>query len=115
MVEHNVPLVVMMIVAIVLLFAAMVLSAMASAAAKKDCPKADEAERFSMYAAVVAGIAVFLIGVALLLYIFRKPAAGKVGQLAGSAAKVLQQHAAALQQHAAAVSSAAQAAAPNSA
>ena len=111
MAEHNIPLIVMMIIAIVLLFAAMVLSAMASADAKKDCPKADKAEKYSMYAAVVAGLAVFLIGIALLIYIFRKPAIGKVGQLAGSAAKALQGHADALQQHAAAVSSAAAAAA----
>jgi len=57
-----------------------------------------------MYAAVVAGIAVFLISVALLIYIFRKPTVATFGRVAGSTAAILQGHADALQQHAQAIS-----------
>jgi len=98
--KHNVPLVVMMIIAIILLFAAMVLSSMASAESRKHCPNDDKSREFSMYSAVVCGIAVFLIAIALLIYIFRKPTVENLSKITGSAAQVLQQHADSLQRHA---------------
>lgn len=48
----------------------MVLSSMASSAAKKDLHKKNNAQRYAMYSAVVSGISVFLLGIALLVYIF---------------------------------------------
>lgn len=103
MVDHNIPLIVMMIVAIILLFVAMIFSSMASSDVKKTCPSDDKAHKYSMYSAVVAGVAVFLIAVALMIYIFRQPIVGQAGLMVGSAASALQQHASALQQHAAAI------------
>ncbi len=72
----NVPLIIMMILSIVLLFAAMVLSAMASSAAtKENCPNDIEGKshRYSMYSAIVCGIASAIITVVLFIYIFRTP------------------------------------------
>ena len=105
MAGHNIALIVMMILAITLLFAAMVLSAMASSSAKKNCSDdtKETAHRFSMYSAVVSGVAVFLISVALIIYIFRAPVSAKVSSLAGSAAEAIQGHADAIQKHAQAV------------
>ena len=82
------------------------MSAMAASSAKKDCPKDDAAYKYSMYTAVVTGVAVFLVGAALLIYLFHRPLAGKIGRVASSASQVLQQHADALRQHAAAIDSA---------
>ena len=99
---HNIALIVMMILAIILLFAAMVLSAMASSSAKKNCSEdtKETAHKFSMYSALVAGVAVFLISVALIIYIFRAPVAAKVSSLAGSASEAIKGHADAIQKHA---------------
>ena len=69
--EHNMALIIMMIIAIILLFVAMVLSAMASSAAKKESSKGT-AHKYSMYAAVVCGISVLLIGIALVIYFNRE-------------------------------------------
>lgn len=73
MVEHNMMLIIMVVVAIILLFAAMVLSAMSSSAAKKESSKGT-AHKYSMYAAVVCGIAVLLLGIALVIYLNREEA-----------------------------------------
>lgn len=84
--SHNIGLIVMMIIAIILLFVAMVLSAMASSSAKKNCPddgnSRTNAYHMSMYSAIVAGIAVFLISICLIIYIFRAPVAARVGHMA---------------------------------
>lgn len=106
MAEHNIALILMMAIAIVILFASMVLSAMASSDVKKTCPKDEKAHKYSMYSALVAGLAVLLIAIAMMIYIFRRDISGKASQIVGSAASSLQGHADALQRHAAAISTA---------
>lgn len=85
----NVPLIIMMVLAVVLLFISMILSAMASSAASSGCTNDPDgkAHRYSMYAAIVCGVASALIAVALLIYIFSKP----IGEYAGGKMQNLQQ------------------------
>jgi NADH:ubiquinone oxidoreductase subunit 5 (subunit L)/multisubunit Na+/H+ antiporter MnhA subunit len=67
----NVTLIVFMIITIVLLFTAMVLSAMASNDAQKggtDCKEG--CHKYSMWSALVTGIAVATIVVVLVIYIY---------------------------------------------
>jgi cytochrome bd-type quinol oxidase subunit 2 len=85
--EHNTSLIVMMVVAIVLLFTSMVLSSMASNATE-GCTD-ENAHKYSMYSAIVSGIAVFLIGIALWFYIYREPLMSGVGDTLTSAGKSL--------------------------
>lgn len=67
----NATLIVFMIVSIVLLFTAMVLSAMASSDAQKGgdtCKKG--CHKYSMWSALVTGIAVAVIGIVMVYYIY---------------------------------------------
>jgi hypothetical protein len=85
--EHNTSLIVMMVVAIVLLFTSMVLSSMASNATA-GCTD-ENAHKYSMYSAIVSGVAVFVIGVALWFYIYREPLMSGAGDMLSSAGKSL--------------------------
>jgi len=85
--EHNTSLIVMMVVSIALLFTSMILSSMASSAAV-DC-KDQNAYKYSMYSAIVSGVAVFLIGIALWFYIYREPLMSGVSDTLTSAGKSL--------------------------
>ena len=80
-------LIIFMILAIILLFTSMVLSAMAASDAKKsaaDCK--DGCSKYSTWSAVVSGISVAVILVVLIIYIvssrkdIAKAAQGKLGQ-----------------------------------
>lgn len=75
--ETNTSLIVMMVVAIVLLFTSMVLSSMASTASE-GCPN-ENAHKYSMWSAVVTGIAALIIGVFLYLYVNREPILSGLG------------------------------------
>lgn len=67
----NVALVIFMIVAVILLFASMVLSAMASNDARKGSQQCKEdCHKYSMWSALVSGIAVAMIVVILIIYIY---------------------------------------------
>jgi len=85
--EHNTSLIVIMIVAIALLFTSMVLSSMASNATE-GCTN-ENAHKYSMYSAIVSGVAVFAIGVALWMYIYREPLMTGAGDVLSSAGKSL--------------------------
>jgi Na+-transporting methylmalonyl-CoA/oxaloacetate decarboxylase gamma subunit len=67
----NTMLMVFMGLAIVLLFAVMVISAMASSAAT-DSPSEcqDKCHRYSMYSALVTGLTVVVLIIALIIYIY---------------------------------------------
>lgn len=98
--EHNVALIVMMIISIILLFVAMVLSAMASTSAKRSCPQDDDTHKYSMYSALVAGLAVFFIAVSLVIYIFRRPVYTRIGMAGERAADMIKGHAEAIHKYA---------------
>lgn len=67
----NVSLIVFMIITIILLFTAMVLSAMASADAKRSVADCQEGcSKWAMWSALVTGLAVAIIGVVLVMYIY---------------------------------------------
>lgn len=85
--EHNTSLIVMMVVAMVLLFTSMVLSSMASSAAT-SCTD-ENAHKYSMYSAIVSGVAVFVIGIVMWFYIYREPLMGGAGDILSSAGKSL--------------------------
>jgi NADH:ubiquinone oxidoreductase subunit K len=88
MAEHNTPLIIMMIVSIALLFAAMVLSSMASSAAAEDC-KTDAAHKYSMYTAIICGVASLCVAIGLGIYIYRDDIASGTSDLLVSASKKL--------------------------
>jgi len=97
----NATLIVFMIVTVVLLFTAMVLSAMASSDAQKGGTTCKEGcHKYSMWSALVTGIAVAVVVVVLIIYIYssRKHIAaaaqqhvnalhGALGGIAGSQAQ----------------------------
>ena len=67
----NVALILFMVLSIILLFVAMVFSAMASTDAHKGSQKCKEnCSKYSMWSALVAGISVALIFVSLIIYIY---------------------------------------------
>jgi len=67
----NVALVIFMIVAVVLLFVSMVFSAMASNEARKGSKKCKEdCHKYSMWSALVSGLAVAVIVIILVIYIY---------------------------------------------
>ena len=101
--ETNWPLIISLSASVILLFTSMVFSAMASSSAKG---KDEKAHNYSMYSAIICGVAVALIGIALGIYIFRQPVLEGMGNMTSSVAKSLQGHADALQKHASAISSA---------
>jgi len=72
----NYTLIAFMILSIILLFVSMVLSAMASDDAKKG--NKDKSHKYSMWSAIVSGVAVFSIVISLIVYIYtsRKEIAG---------------------------------------
>jgi ABC-type sulfate transport system permease component len=92
MAENNTTLIIMMVITIVLLFVAMVLSSMASSAASScTCPDGDDsAHRYSMYTAVVCGLAALAVGAALGLYIYRDEVSSGVGKFLSGTGKKLQ-------------------------
>lgn len=64
----NVALIVTMVISLFLLFASMVLSAIASASAEnKDNVKA---QKYAMYAAILNGVSVAVMGVILSMYVY---------------------------------------------
>lgn len=87
MAETNMSLIVMMVVAIVLLFTSMVLSSMASTASE-GCPD-ENAHKYSMWSAIVTGVAALIIGVSLYLYINREPILSGLGGALKSAGSSL--------------------------
>ncbi len=93
MAKHNVGLIVMMIIAIALLFVSMVLSAMgASEAAKGGDACKEKGHKYSMASAIVTGVAVAVLVIGLVIYIFRKDISVQAGG-------VLQQYGGRLQQY----------------
>lgn len=84
-------LIIFMILAIILLFTAMVLSAMAASDAKKSAADCKEGcSKYSTWSAVVSGISVAVILVALIVYIAssRKDIAKSISDRAGRYAGV---------------------------
>ena len=67
----NVALVIFVIIAVILLFISMVLSAMAASAAQKGSSVCKEdCHKYSMWSALVSGLAVAVIVVVLIIYIY---------------------------------------------
>ena len=84
----NVALVIFMIIAIILLFVSMVLSAMAASEASKGSDKCKaNCHKYSMWSALVSGIAVAVIVVALIIYIYTSR-----HHVMAAAAQLLQTH-----------------------
>lgn len=86
MAEHNWGMIIVMVIAILLLFTSMVLSAMAASDATKGgstCQK--NCHTYAMWAAIVNGISVLLIFIAMVMYLTRRQIAYGA-QRAGAAA-----------------------------
>lgn len=76
-----------MVVSVMLLFTAMVLSAMASSDAGKSCDDCKEGcHKYSMWSALVTGLAVGVIVIVMIVYIYssRKQIAGHAQQQAAA-------------------------------
>jgi len=88
----NVALVIFMVITIILLFVSMVLAAMASNEAQKGTTKCKEGcHKYAMWSALVSGLAVALIVISLIIYIYTTR-----HHVAEAAAQMLQQHGAKL-------------------
>ena len=88
----NVALIIFMVLTIILLFVSMVLSAMASNEARKGSQKCKEdCHKYSMWSALVSGLSVAMIVIALIIYIYTSR-----HHVAQAAAEMLQKHGAKL-------------------
>lgn len=72
-------LLVVMVLAAVLLFVSMILSAMASSAAASGCTNED-AHKYSMYSAVLCGISVVLMAISISIYYYRDEIRTHIGK-----------------------------------
>ncbi len=90
MANLDISLTVLLVITAVLLFAAMVLSSIASAAAV-DCKCKDPtAHNYSMYTAILCGLSATVIAFVLVMYIYREEIVTGVGKGLSSAGTGLQ-------------------------